>query len=586
MAYTSIKLVVAALALASVPATAGPVFKAQFNRSRPLLQDFDAIGPWYDDVNKLQSSPAGSRARKNASIAIVGAGISGLATALMLDSVGVRNWELVEASDRVGGRFRTKHFAGTEEWVEMGPMRLPRTITYKDGETIEYSDHAMVFQLAAVLNDMNGNSTEYKVDFIPSLQHHENELIGLGTARHPDGSIPTRGEIHANSSLAKPAAMQTSEYKSIKKKMNDILLRTELLKQIQRNPWRAHQQAMSQGLDDWGQQAMMRHKFGASANVTDAIWTESDYDTFWDEMHHNSNLKQDGSDGVAGLSHCYTIEGGFNRLSDAFLPHISDRLRLGRRIRKLEAIEGNNEETQTRISWYDSPSKRTFKSQDFDYTVMSAPFTMTRFMDLPNFSSVLTRAMGESGLRFNSACKVALLFKRRFWEEGDKPIFGGASTPPSAAVGALYYPSYGFNETGRPGWIMHYRAADWGNRFASFSDEEHVQTVLDAIVSLHGEVARELYAGAYERLCWVQDEHTATAWARPDVAQHALYIPAYHRTEHNTIFIGEHTAPTHAWVSSSLYSAVRGTVQLLLELGLVDEAKEVNLKWMGRWIEN
>jgi monoamine oxidase len=132
---------------------------------------------------------------------------------------------------------------------------------------------------------------------------------------------------------------------------------------------------------------------------------------------------------------------------------------------------------------------------------------------------------------------------------------------------------------------MHYRGGDWSDRFVSFSDEEHVQTVLDAVVSLHGEQARDLYTGDYERLCWLQDEHTATSWCRPDIEQHKLYIPAYHQTEHNTIFIGEHTAPTHAWVSSSLHSSVRGSIQLLLELGLVDEAKELNQKWMGRWIK-
>jgi len=51
------------------------------------------------------------------------------------------------------------------------------------------------------------------------------------------------------------------------------------------------------------------------------------------------------------------------------------------------------------------------------------------------------------------------------------------------------------------------------------------------------------------------------------------------------VFVGEHTAPTHAWVSSSLHSAVRGVVQVLLELGLVSEAKRVNEEWMGRWIQ-
>lgn len=51
------------------------------------------------------------------------------------------------------------------------------------------------------------------------------------------------------------------------------------------------------------------------------------------------------------------------------------------------------------------------------------------------------------------------------------------------------------------------------------------------------------------------------------------------------IFVGEHTSYTHAWIASALESGVRGSVQLMLELGLVDEAKDTVEKWMARWIE-
>lgn len=51
------------------------------------------------------------------------------------------------------------------------------------------------------------------------------------------------------------------------------------------------------------------------------------------------------------------------------------------------------------------------------------------------------------------------------------------------------------------------------------------------------------------------------------------------------IFVGEHTSYTHAWIASALESGVRGSVQLMLELGLVDEAKATVEKWMARWIE-
>ncbi|KAB8071405.1 hypothetical protein BDV29DRAFT_193299 [Aspergillus leporis] len=551
----------------------------------PKLHDFDALGAWFDGVNAINatSKSTSNTTTKNTTIAIVGAGISGLATALILDSVGIHNWEIIEASDRVGGRFRTKLVGDTQEWAEMGPMRLPVRAHYNDGETVEYSDHAMVFQLAEMLNKMNKNESKWRVDFIPWIQHSPNELLARGTGRLPDGSIPTREQTLLDPGLGKKAPMATEAYEETKGKMDGILKRKEMLKFIQRDVWRAHRMAMNQGLDDWSEQAMMRHIFNASENVTDAIWTDSDYDVFWDEMHHNSNLGLDGSAGSYGTTEWVCIDRGFNRLSEAFLPHVNDRLTLNRKIRKLEPISGPNGRTQTKLSWYPSVSNRTYEAKTYDYTIMAVPFTMTRFMSLPTYSSVLNRAISEAGLRFKSACKVALLFSQRFWEKGPNPIFGGYSTPPSNSIGALYYPVYGLNES-RPGLIMHYRGGDWSDRFVSFSDEEHVQTVLDAIVSLHGEQARELYTGDYERLCWLQDEHTATSWCRPDVEQHRLYIPTYHRTEHNTIFVGEHTAPTHAWVSSSLQSSVRGVVQLLLELGLVEEAKRVNKVWMGRWI--
>lgn len=84
------------------------------------------------------------------------------------------------------------------------------------------------------------------------------------------------------------------------------------------------------------------------------------------------------------------------------------------------------------------------------------------------------------------------------------------------------------------------------------------------------------------------------------------------------IFVGEQTSYTHAWIASALESGIRGGVQLLLgksekrnpdmtyeghcdiryptkladlssrvlvELGLVDEAKDTVEKWMARWIE-
>jgi monoamine oxidase len=473
------------------------------SNTTPLLNNFDALGAWFDGVAAINTTSTSSRA--NASIAIVGAGISGLATAMMLDSVGIHNWELIEASERVGGRFRTRFVGGTQEFAEMGPMRVPFQVTYKsDNSTHVYAEHQLTYQLAEWLNELNGHDPEWRVDFIPWIQHHPNELLAHGTGRLPGGRVPTHAEIALNESLKAPDPIVSAEYNDIKENMDKILKNEATLKSIQKDPWRAHREAMDQNLDDYSEQSIMRNIFAASENVTDAIWTSTDYDVLWDEMVHNSNLGLDGSSGSLGETEWKCIDGGFNRLSDAFLPHVSDRLILNRKIVKLEPIEDPAGNIKTRLSWKTS-SNRTTTYKDYDYTIMAVPFTMTRFMDLPPFSSVLGRAISEAGLRFKSACKVSVLFSERFWEKGDRPIFGGYSQPESAPVGALYYPVYGLNETGRPGLITHYRGGDWSDRFVSFSDEQHVDLVLDAIASLHGEHIRYLYTGDFERLCWLQD---------------------------------------------------------------------------------
>ncbi|PHH60542.1 hypothetical protein CDD82_2265 [Ophiocordyceps australis] len=543
---------------------------------------------------------ARTAARPNATIAIVGAGITGLTAALLLDSVGVHNWELLEASQRVGGRFRTRFVGGTQEWAEMGPMRLPWRATYKsDGSRHEYSDHAMVLQLAQWLNQLNAGEAQRQIGFIPWIQHDANERIARGTARHADGRVPTRAEIELDASLGRGPPLRSSEYNDTKRLVAELLMKEQTLRDIQRDPWRAHRAAMDAGFDDWSLQALLRHVLRVDADVADAIWTASDYDVLWDEMVHNSNLALDGSPASLGETEWLCVDGGFDRLAEAFVPHVASRLKLGRKVKQVSTMRLNASaaappSTQTRLTWcWDEPhapphapsARRGCASKTYSYTLMTPPFTMTRLMDLPRFSSILTRAVSEAGLRFKSACKVALLFSQRFWEAGPRPIFGGYSMPSNLAVGALYYPSYGTNSSPpRPGLITHYRGGDWSDRFVSMTPDQHAEMALEAVVDLHGPQARQLYTGKYERLCWLQDEHTATAWCRPDVMQHRLYIPAYHRTEQNMIFMGEHTAPTHAWISSSLHSAVRGVVQLLLELGMPDEAKEVNRRWMGRWI--
>lgn len=130
--------------------------------------------------------------------------------------------------------------------------------------------------------------------------------------------------------------------------------------------------------------------------------------------------------------------------------------------------------------------------------------------------------------------QVALQFQTRFWEHFELPIFGSCSTTTDIpGIGEVCYPSYNLNATGPGVMLASYTDADFGLRFASLTEEEHVQYVLNAMIEIHGDVARIQYTGKYNRKCWVLDPLESASWASPSIGMHELYIPAYFKTENN-----------------------------------------------------
>jgi monoamine oxidase len=187
-------------------------------------------------------------------------------------------------------------------------------------------------------------------------------------------------------------------------------------------------------------------------------------------------------------------------------------------------------------------------------------------------------------MNFDSACKRAMQYNTRVWEHLTPPIVGGCGSTDIPGIGQICYPSYALNSSGPGVLLASYITSTPCRSVAALPPEDHVALVQRAMIEVHGPIAAEQYTGIYDRLCWEFDEHTAGGWTSPLVGQQELYLPAYFRTEFKSIFVGEHTSFTDAWIFSALESAVRGAVQLLLELGLVDEAKMVVETWMGRWI--
>ena len=220
-----------------------------------------------------------------------------------------------------------------------------------------------------------------------------------------------------------------------------------------------------------------------------------------------------------------------NRLPLAFGPWVKKDTTFNRKVERVQYSPERNKVTiQSRQSYRD----KKLKSTTHDYAILAVPFSILKKWRLPALGATMKSAIANT--KYQTACKVALEFRTRFWERAyDNPIVGGCSTSTDIpGIGNICYPSYNLNGTGPASLLASYVSGpDWGDRWLATPEKEHVQYVLDAMIEIHGDVARREYTGKYDRLCWALDPLENGAWASPTVGQHSLYIPEYFKTHSN-----------------------------------------------------
>ena len=501
-------------------------------RSMAAADIMDSEGPWFDGVAYLQEKEPGEAfvsSAKSKTIGILGGGMSGLMTSHLLDSVGIKDWTIIEASSRIGGRVHTSYLNGSKpedyQYQEMGPMRFPVSLTSADNETIQIMDHRMVFQLADVLNEQNGHDPDMAVEFIKWIQKSSGQASST-TLRRPDGTVPSAGEVATNPAYVTNAnasysnATLVTEAKEAIEDWSD--LSEEKIAKLATNVFTAHKQAVEEGYFDFSEAGYLKYKLGYDLNITDQASDVAD------------NLPNWLYETVYFLaSEWRTIDKGLTRLPRAFGPQVLNRTIFQR------SVQGMTYDESTEKVTIQHRSNNLFdvepETMDFDYAVVAVPFSRVRLWNpMPDYTSLLSRAIDR--LNYQQACKVSLHYETRFWEHLAHPIFGGCGSPSIPGIGSVCYPSYKFNSTG-PGVILaSYLSGVDARSLGSLTEEQHVALVQRAMIEIHGPVAQEQWTGAYDRICWENNEFQAGAWASPTVSQQNLYLPAYFHTEHHTVF--------------------------------------------------
>ncbi|KAI0016222.1 hypothetical protein F4780DRAFT_703630 [Xylariomycetidae sp. FL0641] len=462
-------------------------------------------------------------------VGIVGAGISGLYTALLLRREG-HKVTVFEAADRVGGRIFTYRFApqssGEDIYFEAGAMRIPRS-----------SLHSKVFDLVRYLN--THSASENKVELIPYILEHANNLAFLRDEK---------GSLQDCQWAAKLGLPETYHGKSAQELLGSVVL--PWLEMLRKDFESGFQRLLE--YDELSFRAYLRLVAGWPHEVIEYVELlcsqTNQYDLSFTELIMQ-NLDFDTKDWV-------TVKNGMSRLTQSAASLVGAKnIHLNMRVDQLSY------EADGRVRLSASGIHRT-RTAVFDKVVLATPpHAVHSIVDRPRWSFLKEQAIRAA--HYEALYKIGLHFRTRFWERSARnPCFGGQSTT-DLRFRWIVFPS---NDLGanRSGVLLLY---SWMSDAAKWSGLPRHKRIQICLHDLSRYFADDPDVDVYEQFIEAFD----VAWSAESAGGDAMFLPgqftrfyeAARRPEGNIHFAGEHLSRHHTWIAGAVDSALHTTADLL-----------------------
>ncbi|KAF5532972.1 amino acid oxidase [Fusarium napiforme] len=462
-------------------------------------------------------------------VGIVGAGISGLYTGLLLRREGHRV-TIFEAADRVGGRIYTHRFTpqvkSQDVYFEAGAMRIPRS-----------SLHSMVFDLIRYLN--THGPAENRIELIPYILEHENNKSFFrgqkGLLQDPrwsgDADLPAGFRNKTPQQLLGSVVIPWLTL--LRQNFDDGF--TKLL-QYDEYSFRAYLRSVA----GWPHQVIeFVELFCSQTNQYDLSFTEIimqnlDFDTKdWVTIR----------DGMSRMTQCAACVVGF------------ENIRLNTRVDRITNLDDGRVELSAK-------GLHQTTTRAFDAVILAIPpAAVHSIVDRPRWSFMKEQSI--RGAHYEPLYKMGMHFRSRFWERTDRnPCFGGQSTT-DLRFRWIVFPSNDLGSNGS-GVLLLYSWMSDAAKWSGLSQAERIKICLHDLSIYY---ADDPDIDVYEQYIEAFDIMWAEEWSGGD----AMFLPGqfsrFHdvakaREEH-IFFAGEHLSRHHTWIAGAVESAWRTTAELL-----------------------
>jgi monoamine oxidase len=467
--------------------------------------------PSTPDYLALIQSGLQPRAAKPKKVIVVGAGMAGLVAAYELLRAG-HDPLILEAQPRVGGRVYTLRAPFTHgQYAEAGAMRLP-------------SAHKLT--LAYV--------EKFRLPLAPFTMGNPHTYCYVGGRRH------RMAEVNANPDLL-GFDLAPHERGKTASQLFEAALRP-LLDQLR-----------VEGDAAWPDLIAQYDQYSTREFLEKQGWSEGAIEMYGLLAHQEARMNASFVELLrAEIGHSfvdmYEIEGGTDRLPNAFLPELQGRIRFGAR---LTAID----QSPTGVTLhYQTRAQRAQVSGD--YAILTLPFSVLRHVEvLKPFSRLKQRAIRQ--LHYDASAKILLQCRRRFWE-ADDGIFGGGSVT-DLAVRSVYYPDHG-RETGRGVLLASYTWSEDAQRWGSLHPTDRIVQALENVAQIHPQVTDEFEVGASHM--WHDDEFAGGAFALFDPGQETQLHAHIVAPEGRIYFAGEHASLAHRWIQGAVESGLHAAWEI------------------------